>query len=188
MASRTRTNERYAAALGELWTGLTRTLGRLETVAGEPDRLDDDTTVLALRRLQYRLHVACEDAYGLLPPAGAEGAHADLAGALGAARDATAEVAEAAAFGGAAAVEPLVPEWRCALFAVRLARLELSGPRTPVEKPAAAPEHELARPLSAFLLALLGALAAVAGAALGLWPIWAGGLAAVAASLVAYRP
>jgi hypothetical protein len=190
VASRTGTNERYAAALGELWTGLTRTLGQLEAVAAEPDRLDDDATVVALRRLQYRLHVACEHAYGLLPPAGAEGAHADLAGALGTARDATAEVAEAAAFGGAAAVEALVHEWRCALFAVRLARLELSGPRRPAKAVVAVaePRNELARPLTAFLLALLGALAAVVGAALGLWPVWAGGLVAVAASLAAYRP
>jgi hypothetical protein len=180
--------------MGELWTGLARTLRRLEMVAGEPDRLDDDTAIGALQRLQYRLHVACEHAYGLEPPARAEHAHADLAGALAAARDATADVVEAASFGGAVAVEPLVPEWRCALFAVRLARLHLAepvaAPPPPALRPQADPDRhgEILRPLAAFLLALVGALAFAIGATLGEWPVWAARLGAVIGSLVAYRP
>jgi hypothetical protein len=189
------TTDRYAAAMGELWVGLARTLRRLEVIAGEPDRLDDDAAIGTLRRLQYRLHVACEHAYGLQPPARAQHAHADLAGALAAARDATAEVVEAASLGGAVAVEPLVPEWRCALFAVRLARLHLAEPATAAPAPPARGEHdddggggEIVRPLAAFLLALVGALAFAIGAALGDWPVWIAGLGGVIASLVAYRP
>jgi hypothetical protein len=179
--------------MGELWVGLARTLRRLEVVAGEPDRLEDDVAVDALRRLQYRLHVACEHAYGLQPPARAEHAHADLAGALAAARDATADVVEAASFGGAVAVEPLVPEWRCALFAVRLARLHLAEPAADAPPPREQPPErepggEILRPLAAFLLALVGALAFAAGATLGEWPVWMAGLGGVIGSLVVYRP
>ena len=47
---------------------------------------------------------------------------------LAAARDATAEVAEALTDQGAEAIEPLLPEWRGALFRVRLARLRLATP------------------------------------------------------------
>jgi hypothetical protein len=42
--------------------------------------------------------------------------------------------------------------------------------------------------LLAFALALIGALAFVAGATLALWPLWVAGLVAVCASVVAYRP
>jgi hypothetical protein len=179
--------------MGELWLGLARTLRRLELVAGEPDRLDDDAAIDALRRLQYRLHVACEHAYGLRPPVRAQHAHADLAGALAAARDATADVVEAASFGGAVAVEPLVPEWRCALFAVRLARLHLAEPVAAAAapsrpEPAGDRPGEIWRPLAAFLLALGGALAFAVGATLGDWPVWVAGLGGVIGSLVAYRP
>lgn len=183
----------YGTALGELWEGLARTLARLDEVAGEPDRLDDEAAVVALRRFQYRLHVACEHAYGLRPPEGAQDAHADLAGALAAARDATADVAEAASFGGAVAVEPLLHEWRGALFGVRLARRRLTesrraGSAPPADAASADAPGEIARPLAALLLALLGALAFVVGAVLGPWPVWAAGIAAVAASLLVYRP
>jgi hypothetical protein len=57
-------------------------------------------------------------------------------------------------------------------------------PPTAVEEP----RGELVRPLLAFLLALLGALAFVVGATLGEWPIWAGALGAVVGSLLVYRP
>ena len=40
----------------------------------------------------------------------------------------------------------------------------------------------------AFLLALFGAVAFVGGAATGTWPVWAGGMLAVGASVVVYRP
>jgi len=180
--------ERYDVLMGELWPSLARTLSRLDLLAGEPAALDDDSATDALRRLQYSLHVAGEQLYALEPPYGAATAHAELADALACARDATAEVAEAASVWGADGVEPLLPEWRGALFRVRLARLRLATPaaarQTPVE-PAPAP---LAPALLAVGLALAGALAFVAGATLGLWPVWAAGLIAVAAAFFAYRP
>lgn len=175
--------------MGELWSGLARTLTRLDVFAGEPALLDEDTASQSLRRLQYALHLASEHAYGLLPPPGAATAHAELADALACARDATAEIAEAASLWGAEGVEPLVHEWRGALFRVRLARLRLAppAPRVPHE-----PEENattgLAGPLVAFLLALLGAVAFVAGATLGLWPVWSLGMLAVCGSVFAYRP
>jgi hypothetical protein len=46
----------------------------------------------------------------------------------------------------------------------------------------------MTRPLIAFLLALLGAVSFVAGATLGLWPVWSAGALAVCASVLAYRP
>ena len=50
------------------------------------------------------------------------------------------------------------------------------------------PEDGIAQPLSAFLLALGGALAFVVGATLGAWPLWSAGIVAVCASVIAYRP
>jgi hypothetical protein len=173
--------------MGELWTELSRTLARLDRLAADPDRLDDDEAAPALNRLRYRLHLAGEHTYGLDPPAGAETAHAELAAALAAARDATAEVAEAAATIGAEGVRPLLPEWRGALFRVRLARLRLAPP--PRRQQAGPPPTDgLARPLAAFLLALAGALGFVAGATLALWPLWVAGLVAVCVSVLVYRP
>jgi hypothetical protein len=176
----------YAEQMGELWTGLTRTLGRLDRIAAEPDRLEHD--LHALRRLQYRLHLASEHAFGVIPPEGAETAHAELADALACARDATAEVVEAVEEQGLEGLRPLLHEWRGALFRVRLARLRLAtpAPRPQLTEP---PAHDgIARPLVAFLLALVGALAFAAGATLGLWPLWTGGMLAVCVSVVAYRP
>jgi len=173
--------------MGELWTELSRTLARLDRLAADPDRLDDDKAAPTLSRLRYGLHLASEHAYGLDPPVGAESAHAELAAALAAARDATAEVAEAAVRGGSEGAQPLVPEWRGALFRVRLARLRLAPPpRRAVAEPAGG--DGFARPLAAFLLALIGALAFVGGATLAVWPLWAAGLAAVCGSVLVYRP
>jgi hypothetical protein len=189
MAPRTWTPERYAEEMGELWSDLSRALDRLDRLAAEPERLEDDDAEAALSRLRYQLHVASEHAYGVAPPLGAESAHAELSAALASARDATAEVAEAAHDAGSEGVLPLLHEWRGALFRLRLARLRLSAPkerRRPLgELP---PDEGVARPLLAFLLALCGALAFAAGATLGLWPVWVAGLLAVCASVVAYRP
>src|SRR5579885_244528 len=172
--------------MGELWTELSRTLARLDRLAAEPERLDEQDAAPSLAQLRYGLHLASEHAYGLDPPAGAESAHAELAAALAAARDATADVAEAAA-AGTDAVAPLLPEWRGGLFRVRLARLRLAPPqRRRATEPAAS--EGIARPLAAFLLALAGALAFVGGATLGVWPVWAAGLAAVCGSVLVYRP
>lgn len=188
MAPQTGTPEHYAEEIGALWTGLTRTLGRLDRIAADPDRLDDANVEASLRRLQYSLHMASERAYGVEPPAGAESAHAELADALSCARDATAEVADTVADWGADGVQPVLHEWRGALFRVRLARLRLAVPavaRPQAESPA---EPGVARPLIAFVLALGGALAFVAGASIGEWPLWTAGLLAVVGSVVSYRP
>ena len=184
----TGTGEQYAVAMGELWTGLARTLTRLDVIAGEPTRLDGEAAADSLRRLQYALHLASEHAYGLSPPPGAATAHAELADALACARDTTAEIAQAASIWGAEGVGPLLHEWRGALFRVRLARLRLaSAPVVPRAEPLDEPSA-VAAPLVAFLLALGGAVAFVAGATVGLWPVWALGLLAVCGSVLAYRP
>jgi hypothetical protein len=190
LAPRTGTGERYATQMGELWSGLARTLSRLERIAGDPEVLGDDELIDTLRGLQYRLHAASEHAYGLVPPAGAETAHAELAAALAGARDATAEVAEIVEEAGGDAAAMLVHEWRGALFRVRLARLRLAAPP---KRPAAAVVEDVQRvqvaaPLAAFLLALGGALAFVVGATVGPWPLWVAGILAVCGSVLAYRP
>jgi hypothetical protein len=186
----TSTTERYSSAMAELWGGLARSLSLLDRLAADPESLTSDDAPARLQRLQYSLHVASEEAYGLDPPADSEPAHDELAWALGGARDATAEVAEALDEQGLDGVTPLLHEWRGALFRVRLARLRLAAPKQtpapePTQEPAAA---ELLRPLVATLFALGGALAFAIGAVLGLWPVWAAGIVAAAASLLAYRP
>ena len=185
----TGTGERYAVAMGELWSGLARALARLDVIANEPAVLEENGASQSLRRLQYALHLASEHAYGLMPPPGAVTAHAELADALACARDATAEIAEATSLWGAEGVEPLLHEWRGALFRVRLARLRLAPP---APKPFLEPEENagggIAGPLVAFLLALVGAVAFVAGATLGLWPVWTLGMLAVCGSVLLYRP
>lgn len=188
MAPRTETGERYASQMGELWSGLTRTLVRLEAIAGDPDRLADDEVVDALRRLQYSLHTAGEHVLGLVPPSGAETAHAELGAALWGARDATAEMAEAIEETGGDGAAYLLHEWRGALFRVRLARLRLAGPPKVVGPAPEAPGAPIAAPLAAFLLALGGALAFVVGATVGPWPLWVLGLLGVCGSVLAYRP
>jgi hypothetical protein len=188
VTARTAANQVYAEELGELWTALVRTLARLDLAAAEPDVLDDDGAEQSLRRLQYSLHVSSEHVVGIVPPSGEETAHAELEAALLAARDATAEVADAVSVWGASGVEPLLYEWRGALFRVRLARLRLTPPGQVVQSAAAEDYEGPARPLLAFLLALFGAVAFVGGAATGTWPVWAAGMLAVGASVVAYRP
>ena len=178
----------YAEEMGELWTGVTRTLGRLDRIAAEPERLDDERVEASLRRLQYSLHLAYEQAYGVEPPDSERTAHAELTAALASARDATAEVAGAVADWGADAVGPLLHEWRGALFRVRLARLRLALPVAERPRAEPPPPEGVVRPLVAVLLALAGALAFVAGATLGLWPVWAAGLVAVFCSVLCYRP
>ena len=178
MTPDTGSDQRYARQVGRLWSGLSPTLTGL-------DELPDD--VPALRRLQYALHVASENACGIVPPAGGASAHAELGDALAAARDATAEMAAACALWGADGARPFLYGWRGALFRVRLARMRLA---TPPREPGRMPEAEesIAKPLLAVLLALGGALAFVAGATLGLWPLWAVGIVAVCVSVLSYRP
>lgn len=174
-----------------LWTGLTRTLSRLEAIAAEPEgRLSDGDVLDSLPALQYGLHTAGELALGIFPPAGAEWAHSELSAALADARDATAEVGEAAATGGVLSALPLVPEWRGALFRVRLARMRLNAAPTP--EPIVEPRdpdrgHDRAA-LAATLLVVAGTLVVTCGAVLALWPLWAAGLVLVGGGLLAYRP
>ncbi|HEX4680180.1 MAG TPA: hypothetical protein VH210_13355 [Gaiellaceae bacterium] len=168
MAPRTGTQELYAVQVGELWSWLSPTLSHA----------DEPADVQSLRRLQYALHVASEHAYGLEPPEGAASAHAELADALTCARDVTGELASGTA---------LLDNWREALLRVRLARTRLGTPAPPaaVELPS---RDGIALPLSAFLLALGGALALVAGATLDAWPLWSLGIVGVCAAVLAYRP
>lgn len=187
MASKAGTGERYATQVGALWSGLARTLSRLEALAAEPDRLEDEKQLDLLRRLQYSLHTASEHAFGLSPPAGTEPVHAELAAALGGARDATARVVEAVDGWGSDAAEPLVYEWRGALFRVRLARLRLAGSSQLVSSPEPAAGRNLKAPLAASALVMGGAAMFVAGAAARLWPLWVAGMIAVCSSVLAFR-
>jgi len=188
VAPPTGTGQRYAQELGQLWPSVQRALSKLDVIAGDPHVLDDAELVDALGRLQYNLHLGSEHVYGLEPPPGAETAHAELADALACARDATAEVVEAVADTGADGLRPLLHEWRGALFRVRLARLRLASPAPRKPLPVERDEDGIARPLTAFLLALAGAVAFAAGAGLGLWPLWTGGLLAFVGAVLAYRP
>ena len=180
--------QRYASALADLWAGLVATLARLETLADDCGAEGDEETLDELPGLQYSLHRASELALGIVPPAGAEAAHAELRAALAEARDATGEVAGALADGDSDAVAALVHEWRGALFRVRLARHRLLARPAPVQL-YQEPAPSFAWPaLAGALLVALGALAFTSGAVLSLWPLWAAGLALVAGGFVAYRP
>jgi len=182
------TGERYATEVVELWSGLTRTLSRLEALAERPARLHEGELAERLRRLQYELHLAAEQAYGLAPPEGSESAHAELADALAGARDATGQVVAGVEEYGVEAAERLVHQWRGALFRVRLARMEVVTTPPPLPDP---PEPDAGGSLTAALasvaLALGGAGAFVTGAALELWPVWVAGMVAFAASFLVFR-
>jgi len=181
--------ERYATQVRVLWSGLAGTLAELERLAGDPELLGREEAAGDLRRLQYRLHVASEDAYGLAPPSGVEPVHAELAAALGGARDATAELADALEEDGVDGALQCLHEWRGALFRVRLARLRLSPPRRrplPAERAVRTAGSRAA--LGACLLVVAGAAAFATGAVSGAWPLWVAGLVAVCGALLAYRP
>jgi hypothetical protein len=179
--------EGYAAAVTGLWKRLARALTELEAIAADPDELYAFDLLDRLPRLQYALHAAAELALGLRPPAGAEAAHTELAASLASARDATGEVAEVLGLGGAEVAEGLLPEWRGALFRVRLARLRVSTPPPlPAEPASEAPLH--GNPLAGTLLAISGAFLFAAGATLTLWPVWALGIALFASGFLVYRP
>lgn len=175
----------YAGTMAGFWSGLSRTLRALDTIAADPVRLDEDS-LGALRTLQYRLHRSGELLDGVEPPAGSRRAHDELRDSLIDARDATAEMVDAIELGGSEAAEELIFEWRGALFRVRLARMRLDDR----PEPEPAPDGQ-ARPYAAALatcLSVLGAIAFVSGAVLVLWPLWAAGLALVAGAVLAHRP
>lgn len=180
----------YATALADHWSALSRALRRLEMLALEPS----DETGEELPALQYALHVAGERIASLTPPTGAEDSHEELATALVDARDATAEVADAFARGGLGAAEPLVWEWRGALFRVRLARRRLAQQPAPALEQSAldVPPSTRRRVESALLvavaipLAVTVAFAAENGA--GGWALAPAVLLALVAGLVLRRP
>ena len=102
MRGNVRTGERqaYTSAVTDLWKRLGVALARLERIAQSPAEWSDDATLDELPGLQYVLHASAELALGITPPKGFEGAHAELVSALAEARDATAEVAQAAEIAG----------------------------------------------------------------------------------------
>jgi hypothetical protein len=155
---------------------LGRTLRRLETLAVRPPEEHGSASVDELARLRYALHRLAER----------YASHADLSAALEAARDTTADLVETAASDGWRAAAPLVWEWRGALFRVRLERLALARPRP--DEAAVEPERDLRPALASLLLTLAGAGAFVGGAVVAAWPLWAAGMLAVVAGLLAYRP
>jgi hypothetical protein len=122
-----------------------------------------------------------------MPPAGTEPVHAELAAALAGARDATSQVVEAVDDWGPEAADPLVWEWRGALFRVRLARLRLAGSPRLTTGTDIATARNLKAPLAAGALVIAGAAMFVAGASARLWPLWIAGMIAVCSSVLAFR-
>lgn len=179
--------ERYATALAGLWESLSTTLARLDAVAADARSLDAAAAKLPV--LQNRLHWAGELVAGIEPPPGAERAHAELAGALERARDATGEIRETLDCDGAEAAWRCVHEWRGALFTVRLARhrLDLGAAELPAPPIEPAAGFNWAAALATALV-LAGTVAFTAGAIATLWPVWALGLGLVAASFLIYEP
>jgi len=123
--------------------------------------------------------------------------HAELVEALGEARDATADVSLALEYGDREAVEPLLLEWRGALFRVRLARLRAlersraavqERPQRTADQPRARQDRTAVSAIVATILILGGAFLFTAGAVLVAWPVWAAGLALFAGGFVLYRP
>jgi hypothetical protein len=154
----------YASALAGVWYALSQTLRRLETLAAVPD----EGAAEELPGLQYALHVAGERIAGLEPPPGQKDAHDELQAALADARDATAEVADAFAYGGLAAAQPLVWEWRGALFGVRLARSRVPkdvAPEEPVRPAPSRRNEAVVLGVVALPIVAVVAIAAAAGAA-----------------------
>jgi hypothetical protein len=171
----------YAAALEDVWTGVAPAVAELERVAAEPARLE----TADLDGLRYALHRAAELAGGLRPPSGSPGVHDELAESLEGAREATAAVAAACEEGGIWAAEPLVWEWRGAIFGVRLARRRMTEQDPELLLPLGAEETApgILRPLAATAAVILGALAVLVGALADQWPLWSAGIALVVVSL-----
>jgi hypothetical protein len=186
----------YGEAVSQLWERVGAALVRLERVAESPADGVADGFLEELPQLQYSLHAGAELAVGIEPPRGAETLHEELVAALAEARDITAEVGYALEVGDVELVDPLLPEWRGALFRVRLARLRaLERTAMPLGSDGDAPPEPRRRrregvSLSAILATALvigGAFLFTAGAFLAAWPVWAAGLALFAGGFVLYR-
>jgi hypothetical protein len=187
----------YTAAVTDLWERVGTALIRLERVADSTSEELVDEHAEELPGLQYALHSGAELAVGIDAPDLAATLHAELVAALAEARDATAEVSFALESGDPELVDPLLLEWRGALFRVRLARLRaLERSRATVGKqPAGAASRQRDRTdrtavsaIVATILILGGAFLFTAGAVLVAWPIWAAGLALFASGFILYRP
>jgi hypothetical protein len=187
----------YTAAVTDLWERVGTALTRLERVADSTSDELVDEHADELPGLQYALHSGAELAVGIDAPDMAATLHAELVAALAEARDATADVSYALESGDPDAVEPLLLEWRGALFRVRLARLralERSRAAT-AEQPARTSTRRRDRAdrttvsaIVATILILGGAFLFTAGAVLVAWPVWAAGLALFAGGFILYRP
>jgi hypothetical protein len=192
-----RRGEPYAQAVTDLWDGVGAALIRLERIAESPATALAEDVVEELHSLRYTVHRGAELAVGIEPPTGAEPLHEELVASLAEARDATAEIASLLDEGDVELVDPLLPEWRGALFRVRLARLRaLEGtkidlgsdgsvePDTTVRRR----ERTSVSAIVATVLVVGGAFLFTAGAVLAAWPVWAAGLALFAGGFVLYRP
>jgi hypothetical protein len=188
----------YTAAVTDLWERVAIALARLERIAeNSADELMDERSN-ELSSLQYALHAGAELAIGIDPPPSAAPLHAELVDALGEARDSTADIAFALENGDSEAVEPLLLEWRGALFRVRLARLRAIERSRATARARSSDEDESPQEeavdriaLSAIVattLILGGAFLFTAGAVLVAWPVWAAGLALFAGGFILYRP
>jgi hypothetical protein len=187
----------YSAAVTDLWERVGTALTRLERVADSSSEELVDEHSDELPGLQYALHSGAELAVGIDAPATAQPLHAELVAALSEARDATADISFAIESGDPDVVEPLLLEWRGALFRVRLARLRaiersraLAQEKGSSTKGRVRAQHDrpLVSAIVATLLILGGAFLFTAGAVLVAWPIWAAGLALFAGGFVLYRP
>ena len=187
----------YTAAVTDLWERVGTALTRLERVADSTSDELVDEHAEELPGLQYALHSGAELAVGIDAPDMAATLHAELVAALAEARDATADVSFALETGDPDAVEPLLLEWRGALFRVRLARLralERSRAATAEQAPRAATrrrdraDRTAVSAIVATILILGGAFLFTAGAVLVAWPVWAAGLALFAGGFILYRP
>lgn len=165
----------YESALEQLRRELGPTLRALEEVAADPashDELEDE-----LPHLQYALHVAAERALGIRPLAGLEEPHEELQVALAIAREETAQVAELVEEAGPEAADPLVWEWRGALFGVRLALRRLDATAGTLS-----PQLTTGRGILPVVVLMLGVVAVLGGALAEQWPVWGLGLVLVTAS------
>jgi hypothetical protein len=187
----------YTAAVTDLWERVGTALTRLERVADSTSDELVEEHAEELPGLQYALHSGAELAVGIDAPDLAATLHAELVAALAEARDATAEVSYALESGDPESVEPLLLEWRGALFRVRLARLRaLERSRAATGEQPAAPsarrrdraDRTAVSAIVATILILGGAFLFTAGAVLVAWPVWAAGLALFAGGFILYRP
>jgi hypothetical protein len=171
-----------------LWIDLRSPLARLDTLAGDLDRLVEETR--SLPALQYELHRAGELVAGITPPDDAELVHEEITDALAEAREMTAEVAEALTHGGLDAAAPLVWEWRGALFRVRFARLRLERPRavSPTSPATACAPAARRSPILAAAAVTIGSALVLVAALLGLWLLVALTLTGTVAGSVLLRP